>query len=370
MRKRFPTFDGVTAAPRNERNSFRSFDAVASPRRRACEGHSASVKLDRFYVTNMPDEPYLLRLAARLTDGLDDLEPDRRGRHRDFVLSHQQPDGGFRGREGDSDLYYTSFAVRTLGMLGELQPEHCRRLADYLTEHDWRRLGVIDLMNWLSIGLAVQTVGGIDVLADAPPDWPDRIAAQLESVRAADGGYAKSTEGALGSTYHSFLVVLTYQLIGRDVPRPGALTQFLFDRQRDDGGFAEIAPMRRSGTNPTAAAAAALQVLGAVDDELKADLREFFLEVLSDEGGFQANTRIPFADALSTFTGLLTVQDLGLAGVIDGEKLRSFVESQLEFPTGGFRAASWDEAADVEYTFYALGTLALLKTPPPGTVDA
>jgi geranylgeranyl transferase type-2 subunit beta len=310
----------------------------------------------------MPDEPFLIRLGARLAAGLRDLEPERRGRHRDFVLSHQQPDSGFRGREGDSDLYYTSFAVRTLNMLGELQAAQCGRIAGYLAGHDRQRLGVIDLMNWLSIGLAVQTVGGIDVLADAPPDWPDRVAGQLESVRASDGGYAKSTEGALGSTYHSFLVVLTYELIGREVPRPGALTQFLFDRQRDDGGFAEIAPMRRSGTNPTAAAAATLNILGAMDDELKADLSEFLREVRSDEGGFQANTRVPFADALSTFTGLLTAQDLGLDNVIDGREIRSFVESQLEFPTGGFRAAMWDEGADVEYTFYALGVLALLNS--------
>ena len=310
----------------------------------------------------MPDEPYLIRLGVRLAEGLRDLESGRRERHRDFILSHQQQDGGFRGREGDSDLYYTSFAVRALGMLNELQPEHCRQLADYLSGHDWRRLGVIDLMNWLSIALAVQTIGGVDVLADAPANWPEQIAAQLESVRATDGGYAKSTQGALGSTYHSFLVVLTYQLVGRDLPRPGALTQFLFDRQRDDGGFAEIAPMRRSGTNPTAAAAATLQILGAVDDELRADLSEFLREVRGDEGGFQANTRVPFADALSTFTGLLTVQDLGLVDVIDGQKIRSFVETQLEFPTGGFRAATWDEAADVEYSFYALGNLALLNS--------
>ena len=36
----------------------------------------------------------------------------------------------------------------------------------------------------------------------------------------------------------------------------------------------------------------------------------------------------------------------------------------LEFPTGGFRGASWDEQADVEYTFYGLGILALLNASP------
>lgn len=264
------------------------------------------------------------------------------------------------GRDGDSDLYYTSFAVRSLAMLGGLDPSGRATLSAWLRTHDWQRLGVIDLMNWLWLALAVQAFGGEDLLADAPPDWVDRIAAQLESVRTADGGYAKSAEGAVGSTYHSFLIVLTYQLLGRDVPRPGALIQFLYDRQRDDGGFVEIAPMRRSGTNPTAAAAAVLQVLGAMDEQTRADVGAFLGEVRSDEGGLQANTRVPFADGLSTFTGLLTIQDLELAGILDPDRVHDFYERALEFPTGGFRAATWDEAADVEYTFYGLGGLALL----------
>ncbi len=308
----------------------------------------------------MTTEPYLLRLGARLTEGLGGLERGRRERHRSFILSRQLPDGGFVGRDGDSDLYYTSFAVRSLAMLGELGPSECARLSAWLRTHDWQRLGVIDLMNWLWLSLSVQAFSGEDLLADAPPDWADRIAARLELVRTADGGYAKSAEGAVGSTYHSFLIVLTYELLGRDVPRPGALIQFLYDRQRDDGGFVEIGPMRRSGTNPTAAAAAVLQILGAMDEPTRADVGTFLSEVRSDEGGLQANTRVPFADGLSTFTGLLTIQDLGLAGILDPDRIRGFYERALEFPTGGFRAATWDEAADVEYTFYGLGGLALL----------
>lgn len=307
-----------------------------------------------------PAEPYLLQLAQRLTRGLERLEPDRKERHRRFILSQQLPDGGFRGREGDSDLYYTSFAVRTLGMLGGMSAAEAEPIGRFLLRHDFHRLSIIDLINWLYTGLAVQAFGGPDILADAPDDWSDRIAAILESVRTRDGGYAKSPQGARGSTYHSFLTVLTYQLLGREVPQPNELVQFLYDRQRDDGGFVEIDPMKRSGTNPTAAAVAVLKRLGAMDEELRHDVAEFLKDVRSGEGGFQANTRVPFADGLSTFTGLLTVQDLSLSGVIDPSKIEHFITGWLEFPTGGCRGASWDEQADVEYTFYGLGCLALL----------
>jgi len=306
--------------------------------------------------------PYLARLADRLSSGIARLDAERRNRHRQFFESRQQTDGGFSGRDGESDLYYTSFAVRGLGMLGGLTAAECASIGAFLGKFRWRELGTLDLINWLSSALAVQTFGGQDLLAHEPPGWPDEIASRFESVRTKDGGYARSTEGAAGSTYHSFLVTVTLELLGRRPPRPNALIQFLYDRQRDDGGFVEIQPMKSSGTNPTAAAAALLSVLGPIDPEVRDDIRAFLRLVWTEEGGFQANRRIGFADGLSTFTGLLTVRDLGLEGLISDRLIERFLMEWLEFPTGGFRGAAWDDQADVEYSFYGLGCLALLMS--------
>jgi len=311
----------------------------------------------------MTHDPYLITLGVRVASGLAKLTTERRERHRRFLLSRQQADGGFKGREGDSDLYYTSFAVRGLAVLGGLTADEAQHVGKFLGSFDWRRLHVIDLISWLYSVLVTQSFGGPDLLANEPSDWPDQIAAKLESVRTTDGGYAKSAEGAIGSTYHSFLTVMTYELLDRKPPKPNKLGQFLFDRQRDDGGFVEIAPMKTSGTNPTAAAAVLLRRLGFADEQLTIDLRDFLKQVCSDEGGFQANTRIPFADGLSTFTSLLVAQDFGLDRFQDLASIEAFITQQLEFPTGGFRGASWDEQADVEYTFYGLGVLGLLGAP-------
>lgn len=311
----------------------------------------------------MTIEPYLITLGTRVAAGLARLDPARRERHRQFILSRQQKDGGFLGREGGSDLYYTSFAVRGLAVLGGLSSVEAQQIGRFLAGFDWRSLHVVDLMSWLYSTLVTQSYGGPDPLAHEPPDWIDQVVAKLESVRTPDGGYAKSAEGILGSTYHSFLTVMTYELLGRRPPKPNKLGQFLFDRQREDGGFVEIAPMKTSGTNPTAAAAVLLQRLGFDDEQLKADLLDFLRLVRSDEGGFQANTRIPFADGLSTFTSLLVAQDFGISHEFDLPAIQAFVSQQLEFPTGGFRGASWDEQADVEYTFYGLGILGLLANP-------
>lgn len=308
----------------------------------------------------MNHQPYLLNLALRLAEGLEKWPTASLEKHRQFILSQQQPDGGFSGREGGSDLYYTGFAVRSLGILGGVQPAECGKISDYLRQFQIEKLSTIDLLSWLYCALITQASGGEDLLQTVPADWNSEIASSLERLRTADGGYAKSEQGALGSTYHSFLIVLIYQLIGLEIPEPNHLIQFLYDRQRDDGGFVEISPMKRSGTNPTAAAVATLNILNSMDDELKSDVQDFLKQVKSSEGGFQANTRIPFADGLSTFTGLLTAQDLELEALIDLDQVQKFMTEWLEFPTGGFRGASWDEQADVEYTFYGLGVLALL----------
>ena len=311
----------------------------------------------------MAELPYLVQLAERLSTGLRYLPLERRHRHRDFLLSQQSPDGGFTGREGGSDLYYSSFAVRGLQILGELTPEIAGRVRQYMRAFDWRTLGVIDLMNWLSMAAMIQLAGGEDPLADAPADWPEQIAARLESLRMKDGGYAKGTEGATSSTYHTFMVYLTYQLLGKSVPRPNALVQFIYDRQREDGGFVEIAPMKRSGTNPTAAACAILHMQGRVDAELREDIAAFLVDVRTDESAYLANGRIPMADGLSTFTAVLTAQDIEVHALVDPPILRLYVEKHLELATGGFRAAEWDTLADVEYTFYGLGILGLLGAP-------
>ena len=308
---------------------------------------------------------YLLTLAERLTAGLAALEPDRRGRHRAFLLSQQTPDGGFRGREGEGDLYYTGFAVRALAILGGMTAGDAERVARFLRPFDPAALDTIDLLSWLYSALVVQAAGGIDLLADRPGDWIDASVAKLEALRRPDGGYAKGAGGAIGSTYHSFLAVLTLELLGRDVPRPNALAQFLYDQQRDDGGFVEIGPMKRGGTNPTAAAVALLHRFGRADDELRGDVRAFLDQVWSNDGGYAANTRIPFPDGLSSFTAVLTAYDLGLSRFVNTTALRRFVTDELEFPTGGFRGAAWDLQADVEYTFYGLGLLALLPSEPP-----
>jgi geranylgeranyl transferase type-2 subunit beta len=308
----------------------------------------------------MSNDPYLQRLTGRLVDGLDRLPAQWRERHIEWLRSVQNADGGFSGREGGSDLYYTGFALRSLAVLQGLTPELCTRTATFLRQKMGEPASVIDFFSLLVSCFLVSIGGGPDVLAEVPADWPERTANMLEGFRTADGGYAKAQGAASGSTYHSFLVMLALELVNKQAPRIEDLVKFVKARRRDDGGFVEIAPMRRSGTNPTAAGVGILQMANALDAEARAAVIEFLAQLPSEfEGGIRANDRIPAADLLSTFTGSWTMAQLDALDRLDVNALREYAES-CEMPTGGFRGGLWDDGVDVEYTFYGLGVLGLL----------
>lgn len=303
---------------------------------------------------------YLEELTVRLTAGIGALPEEVRLRHAEYLKSAQRPDGGFAGREGDSDLYYTSFALRGMAILGELYGEPAQRAAEFLKGRLSGRETIVDFLSLIYSAALLDAAAGIDIYRDLAGDWRSAVTGAMRQLRREDGGFAKGPEGHASSTYHTFLVLLCLQLVNAEVDQPQRVVEFLHSQRSDEGGFREIRASKRAGTNPTAAAIGALRILDALDDDICEDTIDFLCEMQTDEGGLRANTRIPIADVLSTFTGALTLSDLGAFEEIDVPALNRFVES-LQLESGGFHAAAWDLAHDVEYTFYGLGCLALLQ---------
>ncbi|HZT83005.1 MAG TPA: prenyltransferase/squalene oxidase repeat-containing protein, partial [Gemmataceae bacterium] len=87
---------------------------------------------------------YLQHLTDRLADGLARLPADFRDRHAAYLRAGQNADGGFSGREGGSDLYYTGFALRGLAVLGALTPDVCERAAGFLRQSLRQEASVVD----------------------------------------------------------------------------------------------------------------------------------------------------------------------------------------------------------------------------------
>src|SRR5215475_4069756 len=107
-------------------------------------------------------DSFLLRLTKRLANELRRLDHERASRHVNFILRFQQADGGFAGREGGSDLYYTSFAVRTLALLNALDQSCSQNIAAYLKSAAARQeYSLIDLVSWLYSVNTLQLIGNL-----------------------------------------------------------------------------------------------------------------------------------------------------------------------------------------------------------------
>jgi len=302
---------------------------------------------------------YFQSLAMRLAAGLENVPAAALARHADFLKAAQRADGGFAGRQGSSDLYYTSFAVRALAVIGELYGPIAERTAEFLRARLTTRETLIDRMSLVFSAAQLDAAAGIDVLAAAGP-WKAELADQLGALRCLDGGFAKGPGGAAGSTYQTFLALLCLQLIDYPWPERHDVVRFVQSQREPEGGFREIRVSKRAGTNPTAAAVGVLRMFDALDQATTAATANFLAAMQNDEGGLLANSRIPLPDLLSTFTGALTLADLQRIDTLDTRAALQFARN-MEHPEGGFRAAVWDDVRDVEYTFYGLGCLALLS---------
>lgn len=302
---------------------------------------------------------YLRSLEENLAAGVRRLPEAFRERHRSYFLRKQNADGGWPGREGESDLYYTGFALRALAVLGGPAPDVAARAAGFLRSRLQGQASVVDFFSFLYCSLLVQLHGGADVLTGSPADWPQRVASLLEQFRTPDGGWNKTPGGASGSTYHTFLVCLCHELLALPLPEGDRVLDFVRSRRREDGGYVEVPQMRRSGTNPTAAGVGILEILGQpLQGVERAATVDYLAAMAADEGGLRANDRIPLADLLSTFTGCWSLARLDSLERIDRSRLKAFL-AELEKPTGGFLAGLWDVDTDVEYSFYGLGAAAL-----------
>ena len=319
---------------------------------------------------------YLGRLMVRLTIGAAQLPEEFQRKQADYVLSRQLGDGGWPGREGHgyeghsregpsreggSDAYYTSFALRSLAILGLLDGELAKRCAGFITSRVHGHETIVDLLSLVYSAKLIEAACGLDAFASARDGWSQRLAELLGKLRRSDGGFSKSLEGQVGSTYQTFLVLLCLELIEQPCPDADAVYQFLLSQRQLDGGFLEVRVGKRSGTNPTAAAIGALRVLRRLSPDVAEHAADFFAQRQTDEGGFQANTRIPLCDVLSTFTACVTLADIDQLSCISIHGAQHYILS-MQQPSGGFRGFEFDPADDVEYTFYGLGTLALLNT--------
>jgi geranylgeranyl transferase type-2 subunit beta len=189
---------------------------------------------------------------------------------------------------------------------------------------------------------------------------PLRLTEWLYGQLLPSGGFARFFPDRRISAYHTFLGALCFQMLGGEMPAIEDAAGALAALGRPDGGYAELAGQSESQTSATAAAVAFLLMHDLLPEEDAARTARFLAGVQSADGGLKPHAAVRGGDLLSTFTGLLTLWGLGGLEPIDVAAVARFLRSAAD-PAGGFLSCQEDESPDVEYTYYGVGTLALLR---------
>lgn len=293
---------------------------------------------------------FLERLDTRLRDGLRALSPALRDSTLACVAPFSTTCGGYRGRLGSADTYYTDFAARLLD-LADAPTDGFERIGEYL-----RSLPPPgDLVDLFSRMNAARLVRRRAVTIPAP-DVAQRI---LESQRVETGGFAQPGEHA-PSAYLTFLAGLVCEMLGDPIPEPERMAAAIRALRQPSGGFIDRAGDALAQANTTSAAVAALGIIGAGDPQETAAAAQFLAGLQTPEGGFRAHRDAPESDLLSTFTSLTSLAGLGALHLVRLAPIGRFVLS-LHSPGNGFCASIVDSECDIEYTFYGVGSLCLLQ---------
>lgn len=329
---------------------------------------------------------FLQLLRDDVRDGLNRAPAGYREKHMRWIAAQEHSGGGFKNRRGNAELYYTTFALRSLAALNGLTPEIAQRAATFLLRLRNERGGAFgDAVSaaswWDSLSLCEEIIG--PRLAQ-----PERIEltrlthARLGFLQRDDGGWAKTALEGNGSLYHTFLVACTYLRMGEPLPAPDKLRGFLKCLEQSGGGFLENKYSKRPGTNGTAAGVGLSLLLaastaagrfaswtGLAEKLLPLATRDlachatFVKSMRGGEGGFYATPNAPITDLLSTYTGLFTLKMLGQSDQKITTRAVAYARS-LEDEEGGYAGFELESILDCEYTFYGLGLESIAHAQP------
>ena len=109
----------------------------------------------------------------------------------DFVLSQEHADGGFCDRDGNPDLYYTSFAIDALTALQRELPQEGLKV--FLK----RRLESIDELDFVHLCCLARSASALTVSLSKEALSP--VFDSIETYRTPDGGYNQSPDNETGS---------------------------------------------------------------------------------------------------------------------------------------------------------------------------
>jgi len=253
------------------------------------------------------------RLMSTASRAGEYLDRESRREMINFIRSRQNPDGGFCGRDAQSDLYHTFFAVSCLRALR--QRVRIFRLWKFL-----RSYGRGNDLDFVHLACLVRLRSGFPMFG---------------RTRRAFFQFLEKKFRLQETAYNAFLMMLVCEDLEREFP------------------LHKIWPIRRDDPTPNVAAAVILN--GRQD----AQTAELLMKRHCGSGGFCAGAGVTVPDLLSTGVALFALRsmEVSLEDIRDTDL--EFVES-LWRASGGFSGYAADVYEDCEYTFYGLLSIGCL----------
>ena len=267
-----------------------------------------------------------------------------------YVRSQQNADGGFRDRDGESDLYYTSFAIDALTALQVPLPEES---LNAFLESRMASLDELDFVHLCCLARCSSALATRPAAAKLAPVYE-----RIEAYRTPDGGYNQSDDDETGSAYACFLAYGAYADHGLPLPDPAGVARCLDSLKTEGGAWANDVELPIPNVPATAAAVTLCRNLRL---PIPPGTPHWILNSLHPTGGFLPFPQAPVPDLLSTAVALHALDGLQVGFEEKKDLLLDFVDS-LWTAAGGFHGTWDDDNLDIEYTYYgllALGHLAL-----------
>jgi len=309
-------------------------------------------------VTNSPNIPFYRQMIVLLRNALNLLDEQGREEVLKFLVSQQNPDGGFHDRGGRSDLYYSLFGGLMLsawgvghGVKGIGSEDRSQKTGDWRQDTGAAFLelveGTIQKLKQFIAGQSNADVPGFIekcCLILLQKELKTGRNSQIKALISLGKSFWNERH-SINILYRSFVLFLTLDAV---LP---------FRKILKVGAKKMVARTRIDQHSPCSEVAAKVFLQKMMNEDGSEDL-ELLKSFACETGGFKAFAHLENADMLSTAVALFALNysdcDLRLLKPV----CLDFIGQN--FSDGAFLSGDGDPTADVEYTFYGLLALGVL----------
>ncbi len=288
-------------------------------------------------------------MIALLRNALNLLDEQGREEVLQFLISQQNPDGGFQDRGGRSDLYYSLFGGLML-RAAEKETED-RRPKTEGVQHATRNSkpeteSILKLKQFIAQQQSSVVPGFIEkcCLVLLQKELKTDRTSRIRSIFSLGKSFWKERY-SINLSYRSFVLFLTLDAV-------------LPFRQILKGGAKRILAQTTLDPHSPCSEVAAKVFLQKMMNQDGSEDQDLLKSFACESGGFKAFAHLNNADMLSTSVALFALNYSGCDLRLHKPACLDFIGQN--FSKGAFLSGDGDQTADVEYTFYGLLALGVL----------